>query len=247
MSKVLAIETSTLAGSVALTDRAGLIGACRLAPGARHSEQLLVAIDRVLKESGTLLPELDAIAVSMGPGSFTGLRIGLATAKGLAMGADKPIVPVPTMEVIAAAFPQTKGLTMPMIDARQEEVYWSLFDYREGDLIRCKPDQLGSPHEALEEIKRRLPGIKGSPPDEVLFAGDGAVKYRENIAGIFGARARFPSQTVFFPSAEQLAQRALLRLEKGEVCRPDQAVPLYLRISQAELKWEAGRGRIRSG
>jgi len=244
--KILAIETTTLAGGAALMDEAGLIGACQLTPEARHSEQLLVAIDRILKESGTLLSDLDGIAVSIGPGSFTGLRIGLATAKGLAMGADKPMVLVPTMEVIAAAFPDAKGLTVPMVDARREEVYWSLFDYRQQDLIRCRSDQVTTVRKALEEIDRKRLELAKPVPEEILFAGDGAVKYQKHIVETIGPRARFPSQETLFPSAEQVAQRGLLLLEKGEVCTHEQAVPLYMRAPLAELKWKAGRGKMRS-
>ncbi|HIE65677.1 MAG: tRNA (adenosine(37)-N6)-threonylcarbamoyltransferase complex dimerization subunit type 1 TsaB [Nitrospira sp.] len=244
--KILAIETSTLAGGAALMNEAGLISVCHLEPEARHSEQLLTAIDRLLKESKILLSDLDGIAVSIGPGSFTGLRIGLATAKGLAMGTDIPMVLVPTMEVIAAAFPEAKGLTVPILDARREEVYWSLFDYRQQNLIRHRPDQVTTVRKALEEIDRFLLESADPATDEILFAGDGAVKYQKYIVETIGPRARFPSQDPLFPSAKQVAERGLLLLEKGEVCSHEQAVPLYMRAPQAELKWKAGRGKIRS-
>ncbi len=244
--KILAIETSTLSGSVALINHAGLIGACRLGSETRHSEELMMAIDRILKQSGTLLSDLDGIAVSIGPGSFTGLRIGLATAKGLAMAKDKPMVLVPTMEVIAAAFPRSKGLIVPILDARREEVYWSLFEYRKKDLIRLKPDQVATPQDALNEINRKRLESPNPVPDEILFIGDGGLKYQKYIIEALGPRARFPSQADFSPSAKQVAERGLLRLEKGEVCSHEQAVPLYMRATQAELKWKAGRGKIGS-
>jgi tRNA threonylcarbamoyladenosine biosynthesis protein TsaB len=236
--KILGIETATLAGGVALMSDAGLIAEYRLHVEIRHSERLLVAIDHILTESQTSLSELDAIAVSVGPGSFTGLRVGLATAKGLVMGAEKAMVLIPTLEAMAAAFPYSKMRVAPFLHARRDEVYWALFDLSEGFPRRLLPDTAASPQDALDQI-----GDAG----DVLFVGDGAVKHRDLILKGRSGQAFFPPRALQFPSAAAVAELGLLRFLKGETTPSTEAVPVYLRPSTAELKWEAGQGKMGSG
>lgn len=235
--KILGIETATLAGGVALMGDAGLIGEYRLHVEIRHSQRIMVAIDHLLTESGTALADLDAIAISVGPGSFTGLRVGLATAKGLALGADKPMILIPTLEAMAAPFPFSRMRIAPFLHARREEVYWSLFDLHEGLPRRLAPDAAGSPQEALDQI-----GESG----EVLFVGDGAVKHRDLILERRPAGSFFPPRALQFPSAAGVAELGLLKYLKGEMTPSAEAVPVYLRASTAELKWKAGQGKMGS-
>ena len=129
--KVLSIETSTLAGGVALMDEKRLIAEYRLDVVVHHSERILSAIDLLLKESGTTVADLDAIAVSVGPGSFTGLRVGLATAKGLAIARNKPLVLIPTLEAFATIFRYSEAWIVPFIDARKADGYWALFESKD--------------------------------------------------------------------------------------------------------------------
>ncbi len=233
--KVLGIETATLAGGIALMSDAGLIAEYRLHVEARHSQRILVAVDHVLTESKTALSDLDAIAVSIGPGSFTGLRVGLATAKGLLMGIGKPIVLVPTLEAMAAAFPYSKMPVAPFIHARRNEVYWAVFDLQEGAPRRLRPDTASSPQEAVDQM-----GELGA----VIFVGDGAIKHRDLILERKPGRAFFPPRALQFPSAAGVAEQGLLKLAKGEVTHPAEAVPVYLRPSTAELKWSEGQGKM---
>lgn len=236
--KILGIETATLAGGVALMGDGGLIGEYRLHVEIRHSQRLMVAIDHLLTESGTALGDLDAIAISIGPGSFTGLRVGLATAKGLALGADKPMVLVPTLEAMAAAFPYSRMRVASWIHARRDEVYWALFDLREGPPRRLSPDAAGSPQEGLDQIG-------GS--EEVLFVGDGAIKHRDLILERRPDGAFFPPRALQFPSAASVAELGLLKYLRGETTPSAEVVPVYLRASTAELKWKAGQGKMGSG
>lgn len=235
--KILGIETATLAGGVALMEEGGLIAEYRLHVELRYSERLLSAIDRLFAESKTALSDLDAIAVSIGPGSFTGLRVGLATAKGLATGGDKPLVLVPTLEAMAAAFPYSKALVAPMISARRDEVYWALFDLESGAPERLCPDAASAPLEALDRIV--------SFDREIVFVGDGAMKYREDILEGHPS-ALFAPRALQFPSPASVAELGLLRFAQGKISSPADAAPAYLRASQAELKWEASRGKISS-
>lgn len=233
--KVLGIETATLAGGVALLEENRLIAEYRLHVEIRHSERLMLAIDHILKESGTSLSDLDGIAVSAGPGSFTGLRVGLATAKGLGVGSGKPLLLVPTLEAMAVSFPYCRALIMPCLHSRRGEVYWSLFRYGRG-LEVIHPDSATSIEAALDLIA----GFN----EDILFVGEGALNQQTLILDRCGGRAFFPPPALQFPSAAAVAQQGLLRLVRGEQVPPEEAAPFYLRASQAELKWKTGPGRI---
>ncbi len=241
--KILSIETSTQAGGVALMDEKRLIAEYRLDVVVRHSERILSAIDWLLKESGTKVSDLDAIAISVGPGSFTGLRVGLATAKGLAIGQNKPLVLIPTLEVFAAIFRYCNAWIVPWIDARKSEVYWALFECEDGQIKRCTADAATTPEIALQEISVLIAGQ--TEQKKVLFVGDGASRYREAILKEMSDIARFPSPLFQFPSAAAVAELALIKLEKGEICDPILAVPSYVRASTPELKRAAAARKIK--
>src|SRR5579884_905677 len=233
--KILSIETATLAGGVALMDEAHLIAEYRLHVEVRHSERLLSTIDRLLSDSGISVATLDAIAVSIGPGSFTGLRVGLSTAKGLAMGAGKPVVTVPTLEAIAALFPYSHALIAPMLDARRQEVYWALFNTREGEPIPVHSEEATSPEAVLSSIERF--------DQPVLFVGEGAEKYRDILQEGRPEKALFAPKRLQFPSAAAVAELGLAKLKRGEVHPPEEVIPFYLRASTAELNHQAKSDR----
>src|SRR2546428_11980959 len=125
--RVLAVEASTLAGGAALLDGEVVVGEYALDVGATHSERLMGAIDRFLTDAGWTVRDLEGLAVSVGPGSFTGLRIGLSTVKGLALALSIPIVAVPTLDAMAAPLPFAALPVCPVLDARKREVYASLY------------------------------------------------------------------------------------------------------------------------
>lgn len=226
-------------------DETRLIAEYRLHVEVGHSGRLLSTIDHLLNECKTSLADLDGIAVSIGPGSFTGLRVGLATAKGLSIGAGKPIVTVPTLEAMAAAFPYCKALIAPLLDARRNEVYWALFDHQGEALTRRHPDAATSLEEALARIDPLTPGSgEGAGHQEILFVGDGMTRYRKLIQERLKGRALFPSRSAQFPSAACVAELGLSRLLKGEAESKEEALPVYLRASEAELKWKAPRDTV---
>ncbi len=242
--KVLSIETSTLAGGVALMDEKRLIAEYRLDVVVHHSERILSAIDLLLKESGTTVADLDAIAVSVGPGSFTGLRVGLATAKGLAIARNKPLVLIPTLEAFATIFRYSEAWIVPFIDARKAEVYWALFESKDGQIRRCSPDAASTPEIALREITSLSTAQQGQK--SVLFVGDGVKRYRKLILKEMSDLVRFPSPIFQFPSASTVAELALIKLENEEFCDPVLAVPSYVRASTPELKRAAAARKITS-
>ncbi|MGC2064183.1 MAG: tRNA (adenosine(37)-N6)-threonylcarbamoyltransferase complex dimerization subunit type 1 TsaB [Thermodesulfovibrionales bacterium] len=232
--KILAIETSTMLGGIAIADdRRGLIAEARLNVKTTHSERLMTVIGQVVEQSGLLLGEIDIFAVASGPGSFTGLRIGLSTAKGLAYATERPIVTVPTLEAFAWNLPFSRYPVCIMLDARRGEVYTALFRWEGEQFIR----EIGETSVKPEEMLARLQGT-------VLFAGEGAIVYRDRIIAARGSRAVFAPADKMVPSPASLAMRGLSRAAAGEFTDPFGAIPLYIRKSEAEVKLDE---KLRTG
>lgn len=152
--RILAIETSTLLGGVAVTDdSSGLIAEVRLNVKLTHSERLMTEIDHVMKRSGLQVSDIDAFAVSIGPGSFTGLRIGVSTVKGFSYATGRPIVSVPTLEAFAWNFPFSRYPVCTLLDARKKEVYAALFRWGDGGFTRLIDETSTKVDMLLEKIK----------------------------------------------------------------------------------------------
>lgn len=227
--KVLGIETSTLAGGAALLDGDRLVGEYTLNVRSTHSERLLSAIDRLLQDAGWTLDQLEGLAVAVGPGSFTGLRIGVSTIKGLAFSLGTPVAAVSTLEALAWALPFARGPVCPVLDARKGEVYAALFHWEGERLARDWEDQALEP----EELCRRL-------TDPVIFVGDGITSYGTLFTERLGRRAIFAPPARRLPSPACVAQLGHARLLAGDVVDPAALAPRYLRPSEAELKRRYG-------
>lgn len=220
--RILAVETSTLAGGVALVDGERLIGEYLLDVRVTHSERLLPAIDHLLSDAGWRPHDLAGLAVAVGPGSFTGLRIGLSTVKGLALALGVPVAAVPTLDALAARLPFAALPVCPVLAARKGEVYCSLYRWERAGMRR-EWEYLAL---APEELARRL----GEP---VILLGDGA-------AGIAAPAARLAPAAQRFPSPVTVAMLGLERLGAGDAVAAADLVPLYLRPSEAELRRRGG-------
>jgi tRNA threonylcarbamoyladenosine biosynthesis protein TsaB len=226
--KILAIETSTMLGGVAvMDDKDGLVSEVRVNVKATLSERLMTGLDFVLSQSGLGLDDMDVLAVSTGPGSFTGLRIGLSTAKGLSFSTGLPIVAVPTLEAFAWGLPCGPHPVCPMLDARKKEVYAGLFAHKDGDMTRLIEERACKAAELLD----RLGNYEG-----VIFTGEGALLYRELIVDTLGARAHFAPPAVMVPSPASLAHLGLKLALQGRFSDPASLKPFYIRKSEAELK-----------
>ena len=248
---ILGIETATMTGGVALLNEERLISEYTLNVRTTHSARLMPALDRVLEDSSIDKCEIDGIAVSIGPGSFTGLRIGLATAKGLALGLDVPLVGVPTLDALAHNIPFAMHQICPMLDARKKEVYYSLFRYEpswdgetrgQGDegmrerggtatypflpspLLRVSPYRVTSPADLVKQIH-----------EKTVFLGDGVDVYREFISEKLGDLAVFAPDAQRLPRAASVAEIGLLKLKAGEHSDIASAEPIYIRPSDAEI------------
>ena len=226
--KILAIETATVAGSVAVVDdNKGLIGEIKVDVKIAHSERLMSSVEWLLRASGISIEEIDALAVSIGPGSFTGLRIGLSTAKGLSYATNKPIVPVPTIDAFAASLPFCSHLICPMLDARKNEVYAGLYKW-EGTLLRkILPATAINPGKLLEQIR-----------GPVVLMGDATVTYKQLIADILKTNAIFAPPSKMSPSASTGAETAIEKINQGTITDPISLTPFYIRKSEAEIRWK---------
>lgn len=229
--KVLSVETSTLLGGAAVMDENGLIAERRLNVKTTHSERLMKGIEDMVRDSLIELSDIDVLSVSIGPGSFTGLRIGLSAVKGIAFVTGKPVVAVPSLEAFAWNFPFSALPVCIMLDARKKEVYSALFRWREGNFERLMTEASVKPEGLLREIEAKTGGGK------ILFAGEGALLYGKEITGRLGERALFAAPQHMAPSASNVAYLGLLKARRGEFSDPSSLCPLYVRKSEAELKF----------
>ena len=228
------METSTLTGGAALVEGDTVVAECRLSLAVTHTERLLPAVDHVLRAAGLGLADVDALAVSVGPGSFTGLRIGLSTMKGLAFATRKPLCGVPTLDALAWCLPFADSPVCPVLDAKRGEVYSALYRTAAGRLERLWDYRAVAPEALAAALAQERPG-------PVIFLGDGAAPFAPIFQRVLGDAARFAPPAQRLPSAVTVADLARAALERGESADPAALVPLYLRRSEAEL------GRERQG
>ncbi len=219
--RILGIETSTMTGSVALMDEERLIAEYTLNLRETHTSRLMPAIDRILKDASLTLKDLDGIAVSLGPGSFTGLRIGIATAKGLAQGLNIPIVGIPTLDGLAFNLFHCKDLICPILDARKGEVYCALYRNRK----RLTKHMACEPNELLKKIALRVKG-QGS---RAIFLGDGIEVYGDLIKKKLGKKAVFAPKARRLPSASSIAELGLRKLRGKKKSELSTLKPIYVR------------------
>lgn len=216
--RVLAVETSTLAGGAALLDGGLIVGEYTLDVSLTHSERLMGAVDRLLSDAGWTVRDLEGLAVSAGPGSFTGLRIGLSTVKGLALALAIPIAAVPTLDAMATLLPFAALPVCPVLDARKREVYASLYRW-DGAGMRREWEYLAL---APADLARRL-------HEPVVVLGDAA----DQIDSPYARRIRPPRRG---PSPAAVGFLGHQRLLVRDTIAPADLVPIYLRPSEAELK-----------
>lgn len=215
--KLLALETSTLAGGAALIDGSRIVGQYTLDIRITHSERLLVAVDRLLADAGWRPADLEGVAVAVGPGSFTGLRIGVSTAKGLGLALGLPIAAVPTLDALASGLPFAAIPVVPVLEARRGEVYASCYRWQDGEMRR-QWEYLALPP---DELARRL-------TEPVVLCGDGARSIDSPFVRIAPPARRLPS-----PATVAELGHALLVAGRGVSAA--ELAPIYVRPSEAEL------------
>ncbi len=225
--KILAVDTATHTGSVALTDNEVVLAEYSLFSKETHSRRLLQAVEYLLAQTGLALNDIDGLAVTIGPGSFTGIRIGLATFKGLALATGKPVVGISTLDALAANFPVADRPVFAVIDARKGEVFTAAYyPNEEGRLIKASPELALSPQDLVARIE-----------EQVILIGDGAWSYGEFFEKELGDKAFFAPGPFSFIRASNVAFLAAEKFKAGDLVDVVTIVPTYIRLSEAELKW----------
>jgi len=237
--RILALDTATAACTVAVTDGEELLAELTLQVPRAHSTRLMPLVAQALEESGTAPSDLDLIAVGIGPGSFTGLRIGLATAKGLAFALRTPCVGVSTLRALAYGTGAASGLVVSMLDAKRGQVYAGI--YAAGGREADRWDELLPPsHLSVDELAERIHTLRvkrGDAGRPVILCGDAARRYADALA--LGEAAQVAPPGALLPRAWAVARVGEAQAQRGEQVEPDALAPLYLRKSEAETLWEA--------
>jgi tRNA threonylcarbamoyladenosine biosynthesis protein TsaB len=222
---VLAVDTTTPAGGVALLRNTKLIAEFNHDSSTTFSERLLPAVQFILKSSGVAIEDIDGFAVAVGPGSFTGIRIGLSTIKSFAYASGKPVAPVSTLTALAMKLFPSCRMICPLIDAKKKEIYAALYESRGGRLEEIIIQGAYSP----DVFFSRLPTQR-----IIHFIGSGKDAFRTTLRGYLGDKARFSKRSPHVAFEVGLIGLDLLKNKKG---RDFQEIePLYLRKSQAEEK-----------
>lgn len=227
--KVIGIDTSTTCGSVGFIDEEGdILFEYQFKAQITHSERLLKAIEYVLKETGFNLEDIDGWAISLGPGSFTGLRIGISTAKGLAFATKKSIVGLSSLDILAYQISPTPYLICPVIDARKGELYTCFYKYTEENVLeRLTPYQAIRPDELIKKIDKKT-----------IFVGDGVRLYGKFIKDALQSFALFAPFTMNYPLGTMVAKLGCEQIRNGKFLNLETFSPIYVRPSEAELKWQ---------
>jgi tRNA threonylcarbamoyladenosine biosynthesis protein TsaB len=228
---LLAIDTSTPRVAVAIGENGRVRGEVGLASRRRHAEQLAPAIAYLREQTGVELGQLAAVAVGVGPGLFTGLRVGVTTAKIMAQALQIPVVAIPSLDLVAYPLRYSGRLLAVVLDARRHEVYSAQYRPVPGGVQRVSDYTVGPAGDLAAELEAH--------GDEVLVAGDGVDANRDVFAAL--DRVEYAGPQFETPSATALVELATGRVEREEFAPPWEIRPLYLRASDAELAWQGSR------
>ena len=223
--KLLGVETSSSVFSVALCDGERILSSLKMEGQGRPSDFLTGLIEKAVSSAALSLETLDGFVISVGPGSFTGLRVGVTTVKTLAWALKKKILPVSSLEVIAQNFVDSADSVALFLDARKGKVYTALFSADgAGGMKRLSEDQTILPAEALKKL-----------PPKVVLAGDGLRRYAELVAPLDPKKITRASETQWIPSAESLCRIAAQRWPGGVLDDPHRLVPQYLYSKESDI------------
>lgn len=240
MSIILAADTSTSVCTVAVCRfadddevRGAILAEAVVESGRLHSERLVGMVDWALSAAGLSLPDIDMLAVGIGPGSFTGLRIGVATFKGLALGASLGLVGVSSLDALARLAPVQHGTVAVLLDARMGEVFGALYQVSQGHVTRLTQERACPIEELLAETE-----------DEGYFLGDGAALYAERIRAVL-PDAHIDDGLRSSPRASSVAAVANVLLRSGAPSDAALVSPVYIRPSQAEVNRDLKRDDVK--
>ncbi|HVJ98391.1 MAG TPA: tRNA (adenosine(37)-N6)-threonylcarbamoyltransferase complex dimerization subunit type 1 TsaB [Acidimicrobiia bacterium] len=231
---LLGLDTATKRVGVALANEHGMLGRVELGGPAtvgppRHAETLAPAIAWCLEKCDAQPAQVSAVAVGIGHGMFTGLRVGVTTAKIFAQALRIPVIPIPSLDLLAYPLRHAHGLVVATIDARRHELYWAMYRPVPGGVQRVSEYELGSPEDLVAELQAR--------GEEALVCGDGGLRFPDAFAEL-GRRVELTGPAHASPSLTALVELARARFEREEFVAPRDVLPMYLRRSDAELEWD---------
>lgn len=224
---ILGIESASLQVGCAVGGHEGVLASFHSSRDRRHAETLVPAIDFVCTQARVEPEELGAIAVDIGPGLFTGLRVGVATAKAMAQALRVPMIGVASLDLLAFRVRYTQRLIVAALDARRGELFYACYRHVPGGVQRVSEYQIGSPDDLASELEAQR--------DDSLVVGDGAYRYAESLSTVGGVQLGDISMS--YPSADALVELAHPRAMREEFVPVWELKPLYLRRSDAELQW----------
>jgi tRNA threonylcarbamoyladenosine biosynthesis protein TsaB len=224
---ILALETATTCGSLALVAEDRCLAEFSLNASSSHSRRLLAGIDWLLAQCELSWPQIGAIAVGLGPGSFTGLRIALSTAKGLCMATGKPLIGLGTLDGLAGQFPFSSLPICPVVDARKNEIYTALY--------RC--NEQGMPEKTTGPMVIKPQRLQEFITTPTLLVGDGLPLYGRMLKELLGELALLAPTEICFARAASIGSAAWHLFRQGTFLDPATAVPIYVRASDAELQF----------
>lgn len=228
--RVLAVDTSSAVAAVAVMENDTLLGEYSINHKKTHSQKLMPMISSLLEGLELTPGDMDFFAASSGPGSFTGLRIGVTTVKAMAYTVQKPVLSVPTLDAVAYNISVTDYIVCPMMDARNNQVYTALYSWENGRQVKIS-EYMGVP---VDELIRMLKGKNR----KVLFLGDGVGIHKDLLKQELNGICEFASGNMRMQRAASVAQLALMRASEGMLENCFDMVPFYLRKSQAERMLE---------
>ena len=226
--KILAVDTATRSCSAAVADRGLLLAEVTVATGRTHSRHLMRIIDSVIEMAQVEIEQLDGFAATIGPGSFTGLRIGISTIKGLAYALHKPVAGISSLDALAWQCSETPLLICALIDARKKEVYSCRYRFINQEMVKESGEQVGSPVDSVRGIH-----------EPCVFVGNGAMLYRELITAELRDLAIFAANSRNFIRALTIAELGLSRIQQQPAADANMLVPQYIRESDAALPAKA--------
>lgn len=229
---ILGIDTATPQVGCAIGGHEGVLASFHAARGRRHAETLVPAIDFICKQARIELSEISAVAVDVGPGMFTGLRVGVATAKAMAMALRVPMVGVPSLDLLAFPARWTDRRIVSVVDARRGEVFYCFYRQVPGGVQRLSELHVGTPDQLCSEIQ--------ATGEEILAVGDGAMRYREDLEELL--KVEIGGDGNAYPSPSSLVLLAHARALREEFVNPWELEPLYLRKPDAEINWSTRAG-----
>lgn len=227
----LAIESATESVGVALAGSDGVLAHATVSRGRRHAETIVPAVEFVCRQADVGLSEIGVIGVDVGPGLFTGMRVGIATAKAFAMACDIPMVAASSLEVLARGEDDATEIVVPVVDARKGEVFWSMYRPTGLDMDALGEPKVGSIEDLVADLMAR--------DQDVRIVGDGARRYEREI--LDGYRCDVGSAVN--PSAIVLAELAYSRGIRDEVVHEREVLPMYIREPDAQINWNTRQVR----